>query len=243
MRRAGFVLCLLLIFGYEGYAIFVQEAGATANIPPAHDLHLTREINQTNGLRQTFVPHANGLQAVEVFPRRSDQPAIGPMEVTLSVEEIEIAFNLWTPLARTTLDPAALDLTGVARVTFPRIDRSAGRNFRIDIRLPNAPRGHGLRFEAGGPTYSQGFMQIGEQREWGDLKFRTVAQRTTIFRHILHRRATLPAPLQTDVFWITALVALNWALATLLYYLAFAADTVRQRPNGSASGIADQPRV
>lgn len=247
-RRTAFILCLLGLFGYEGYALFVQQGGATSHLPPARDLHLTREVNQVSSLQQTFVMHADGLQAIDVFIRPSDQPSVGPLQVKLSmlfgseIDQLSAGFSHWAPVATVAVDPATIDLTSSTRIPIPRIDASSGVIYQLDFTMPHAAPGHGLRFEAGGPTYVQGSMVIGGRPEWGDLKFRTEAQRATVFRNIQHMRASMPPIMQSDLFWLTALVAINWALATVIYSLGFAGGPVRVE-NGSVAGTADQPRV
>lgn len=252
-RRIAYLLCLLGLFAYEGYAVFVQEGGTTSHLPPARELHLTREVNQTASLEQTFVMHAEGFQGIEVVARASDQPPIGPLDAVVWQLEYNSG-DRYVPIARMRIDASAIALGGFTRIATPRVDYTGGASLKLTLSMPEAPPGHGLRFEAGGPTYVQGNMTISGREEWGDLKFRTVAQRTTVFRHIQHLRPGLPPLLQTDVFWVTALIAINWALATIVYYLAFASDAATTRMTswrgtwgqwrkGSVAGTADQPRV
>jgi hypothetical protein len=102
-RRTAYVLCMLAIFGYEGYALFVQEGGATSHIPRAQDLHLTREVNATTSLAQSFVMHAEGFRGIELFPRASTQPAVGPLHVTILRQiSAESAPVQWEPVHKAT---------------------------------------------------------------------------------------------------------------------------------------------
>jgi hypothetical protein len=232
-RWAGYVLCLVLMFGYEAYALFIQEGGSTSHIPPAHDLHRSREVSEKGPLQQSFTMHADGLTAIDVFPRPAENPPVGPLEVTLfqNTQPPYAATAVWVPIVTVTIDVATIDLATFLRIPLPRIDHSAGGNYRLDLAMPKAPPGRGLRFEQGGPTYIQGAMDIGGQRQWGDLKFRTEAERTTIYRNIRFLRASLPPVLRSSLLWLTAFAVFNWALATMLYELAF-----RFPPAWSASG-------
>jgi hypothetical protein len=238
-RRTAFVLCLIVLFGYEAYALFVRESGVTAHEPRRSERNLTREVNADTPLSQGFVMHADELNGFEIFARPSDQPAIGPLVVTVS----QVIGEAWIPIAHENLDVARLDLsgTGSVKVKTQVVPSSAGSFFRVDVAMPQAPRGHGLRFEAGGPTYNQGVMVIGGRQEWGDLKFRTQAARGTVLSNIRHFRESWPPVLRNDAVWILLLVIANWALATVLYYLAFAPPAPPE--NGSALTTADQPRV
>jgi hypothetical protein len=250
-RRTAFVLCLIVLFGYEAYALFVRETGIAAHEPLAQERHLTREVNADTPLSQTFRIHANGFSGVEIFARPSEQPPSGPLDVMISRE----TGDTWTPVRRARLELSRFDLTGTGSVmiTTPRVDSSAGVVFRLDVAMPQALPGQGLRFEAGGPTYIEGAMTIGGRAEWGDLKFRTVSERTTVFRNVLHLRHSWPALLRNDAVLLLLLVLANWALAMVIYYLAFAPEApapaalVAGAGAGAAKGseltTADQPRV
>jgi hypothetical protein len=108
-------------------------------------------------------------------------------------------------------------------VAIPRLDVSAGQGFAIRIAAPDATAGHGLRFEASGPTYPQGAMTLGGRQEWGDLQFRTTAERTTIYRNVRHLRqsAQVPELVRSDVFLAIMLLLFNVVLAVLIYDFAF----------------------
>jgi hypothetical protein len=100
-------------------------------------------------------------------------------------------------------------------------------------------------------------MTIGGRAEWGDLKFRTVSERTTVFTNVRHLRHSWPALLRNDAVLLLLLVLANWALAMVIYYLAFAPDAsdvpdasttpaagaAAAGAKGSALTTADQPRV
>jgi hypothetical protein len=288
-RRNAFVLCLIVLFGYEGYALFVRETGLAGHEPRARELHLTREINAETPLSQTFVAHADGFYGVEIFARPSEQAVVGPLEVTVSrvqtAAEAQAAAEAaakaaaeaqaqaqaqaaqgqsqgqalapgqapapvpvpapeqgeaWTTLAHESLDAARLDLSasGSIVVKTAPVTPSAGTRFRVDVAMPQAPRGHGVRLESGGPTYEYGAMTIGGRQEWGDLKFRTLAERSTVVRNIRLLRRPWPSVLHNDGIWILILLIANAAVATAIYYLVFAPEE-----EGSALTTADQPRV
>jgi hypothetical protein len=227
-RWAAFGLCLAVLFAYEAYAIFGQELATAAHLPAARNTYLTREIGGHDFLLHSFIVLADGFHAFEVYPRKSQEPPVGPIRFRVFDGEQLIAVK--------TVDTAGLDLSGPLRVSVPYVDNSAGRVFIIEIMLEYAPPGHGLRFEAGSPTYVYGNMMISGKAEWGDLKFRAIAERSTIFRNVRKLRQTWPAPLRSDAFLILALIVGNAALAIVVYGLAFA-------PSGSDGITADQPRV
>jgi hypothetical protein len=245
LRPIAFVLLFAALAGYEAYAIFFQELATVEYLPAAKDSYLTREIRGNDFLLHSFIVLADGFHAFEVFPRKSEQPPVGPIRFRVFDGEQLLAIKM--------VDTATLDLTGPLRVPVPYVDHSAGRVFIIEIMLHYAPPGHGLRFEAGSPAYLHGNLQISGKAEWGDLKFRAIAERTTIFSNLRKLRQTWPGPLRSDAFLILALIVGNAALAIVVYGLAFAPDAGeigargvpggRQLPNGSDGITADQPRV
>lgn len=232
-RRTAFVVCLIVLFGYEVYALFVRESGLAGHEPRARERHLTREVNAETPLSQTFVAHADGFNGVEIFARPSEQTAVGPLEVTVSRRRSEAGPDqgegqgeTWTVFAHESFDGVRLDLSasGSVIVKTAPVTPSAGTRFRVDVAMPRAPRGHGVRLEAGGPTYEYGAMTIGGRPEWGDLKFRTLAERSTVVRNIRLLRRPWPSFMHNDGVWILILLIANGALATAIYYLVFAPE-------------------
>jgi hypothetical protein len=238
-RPAAFVLSLTALLAWEGYTLFVKEVGTVAHMPAARDTYLTREIRGTDFVTQSFILLADGFDAFEVFPRPSSQPPVGPIRFRI--------FDGEQLITTTTVETAGLDLTAPLRVPVPYMDNSAGRVFVVEIMLQDATPGHGLRFEAGSPTYLHGNMQISGVTDWGDLKFRTHAERTSIFRNLQKVRRAWPAPVRSDAFLIAALIAGNAALALVMWTLAFAAPEPGsgqpQGLKGSEGTTAVQPRV
>jgi hypothetical protein len=240
LRWIAFVLFLAALSGYEAYALFVEEPDLTEHLPPAKDVHLSREVYGDCQLMQTFVVHAGGFRAIEVFPRKSAHPPYGPLRVRVS----DGRSATFTPLIDKAVDSASVDLTKPLRIPIPRVDDSAGGLFMLEIWVPHAERGHGLRFEQGGPGYPEGNLSIGCAAAWGDLKFRAEAQRATIFSNVQRLRHSLPRPLQSDAVQLAILFIGNWAVAMVVYALAFAPDPEKhQSPKGSADVAAVQPRV
>lgn len=237
LRWIAFILFLAALSSYEAYALFVEQPDASQHMPPEKDVHLSREVYGDCQLLQTFVVHADGFSALEVFPKKSANPPDGRLVVRIS----DGRTTTFETVMYQVLDSAAsVDLSRPFRIPVPRVDDSAGRVFMLEIRLPDAQRGHGLRFEQGGPTYWEGNMLIDCRPDWGDLKFRAEVQRSTIFSNVQHLRRLLPPWLQSDVALAGVLLLANLALAMVVYALAFAPDHL---PNGSAGTTAVQPRV
>jgi hypothetical protein len=243
LRWIAFVLFLAALSGYEAYAVFVEEPDVSGHMPPAKDVHLSREVSGQCQLSQTFVVHAGGFSAIEVFPRKSDHP----MQPPLSVRVSDGRSAEFKPLVERYFDSASLDLNGSLRIPVPRVDDSAGGLFLLEMWMTHAEPGYGLRFEQGGPTYREGVMSIGCLPDWGDLKFRVEVQRASIFSNVQHVRRTWPSWMQSDVVLLGVLLLGNLALAVVVYAVAFAPEPEGadgdQSPKGSAAAAAVQPRV
>lgn len=254
LRWTAFILFLAALGGYEAYALFVEEPDPSEHMPPATHVHLSREVYGDCQLMQTVGIHARGFGAIEVFPRKSAYPPVGPMRVRVS----DGRSATFTTLLDTVIDSASLDLTGSVRIPFPRVEESAGGLFMLEIWMPRAERGHGLRFEQGGPTYPEGQLSIGCTPDWGDLKFRTEVRRTTIFSNLQEVRRSLPPWLRSDAALLAVLLLGNLALAMVVYALAFAPEPAPapasasesepepqpdHLPSGNAGTTAVQPRV
>jgi hypothetical protein len=238
LRWIAFILFLAALSGYQAYALFVEEPDLSQHMPPEKDVHLSREVYGLCQLSQTFVVNADGFSALEVFPKKSVHPPEGVMIVRVTDGRTET----FTTLVNLVFDSASLDLSRPYRIPIPRVDDSSGRLFMLEVRLPDAKRGHGLLFEQGGPTYPAGKMSIDCQPDWGDLKFRTEVQRTTIFSNVLHLRRSLPPWAQSDVVLFGVLFLANLALAIVVYALAFAPDSAAREaehhlPNGNAERV------
>jgi hypothetical protein len=213
---------------YEAYAFFIKEAGEAENIASASDWHLTGEVAGDIVLAQGVTPHADGFDGLDVWAHAT-APGVTPAG---SVRFTITQDNGSGPetVAQVTAPAADVVTRRPFHVTIPRIDVSAGRQYTVRIAAPQATPGHGLRFEASGPTYPQGAMTLGGRQEWGDLQFRTSAERTTIYRNVRHLRQTAPAFARSDLFLALMLLLFNTALATLLYDVACGRDHADDQP-------------
>jgi hypothetical protein len=214
----AFVLVLALVIAYEAYAFFIKEAGEAQNIASRADWHLTGEVAGEAALVQGLVTHADGFDGIDVWAHASSGAPQGPVEFILT-QDTSTGIDT---VARVTVPAAQVVATQPYHVTIPRVDGSAGQRYKLHITAPQATRGQGVRFEASGPAYPEGTLSLGGREEWGDLQFRTTAERTTIYRNLRHLRQSAPAFVRTDLFLALMLLLFNGAIATLLYDLACA---------------------
>jgi hypothetical protein len=225
-RRGAWAIVLACVLAYEAYAFFIKEAGEAENIATASDWHLTGEVAGDAVLEQGLVPHADGFDGVDVWAHASQEASGGVPPGVVRFTITQGTANGPLTVAMVTHPAAEVVATRPFHVAIPRVDVSAGQGFAIRIAAPEATPGHGLRFEASGPTYPQGVMTLGGRQEWGDLQFRTTAERTTIYRNVRHLRqsAQVPDLVRSDLFLAGMLLLFNVALAVLIYDVAFAHD-------------------
>ncbi len=222
VSRRAFAILLACVLAYEAYAFFIKEAGEAENIATASDWHLTGEVAGDAELEQGLVPHADGFDGIDVWAHASQEARgeVPPGVVRFTITQSTA--NGALTLATVTHPVAEVVAKRPFHVAIPRLDVSAGRAFAIRIAVPDATPGHGLRFEASGPAYPQGVMTLAGRQEWGDLQFRTTAERTTIYRNLRHLRqsAQVPELVRSDLFLGIMLLLFNVALAVLIYDLA-----------------------
>lgn len=227
---AAFLVTLIVIYSYQAYAVFARRSGETSHVPPSRLTLLTPEIAGKVHLEQTFVMHADGLEAIDVFAHPAAPGAgelRGMVELELRVEGLE------GTVVRASVPAATVVAGPYYRWHLPKLDRSAGRVMTLQIALPDGSPGQGLRFErAPPPAYPSGRLYVSGREQWGDLAFRTRAARARIIDTLGEHRRRAPRLLQSDAFWIGSLVVLNWALGTLIYFLGFA-------PSGQAASRRD----
>ncbi len=220
-RLGAYLVTLALVLAYEGYTFFVRESGEAENIASTRDWHLTGEVAGDAALVQGLVPHADGFDGIDVWAHATNGTPQGSVVFTIAPRDGPAGDS---PV-RVSQPAAAVVASLPFRVKFPRIDASAGQPYILRITAPQAVRGQGVRFEASGPAYAEGRMTLGGREEWGDLQFRTTAERTTIYRNIRHLRQAGPSMVRSDLFLALMLLVFNGAIATLLYDLIFARAT------------------
>lgn len=240
LRWVAFLLFVAVVGGYEYYAVFVEQPDRSGYLPPAKDVHLTREVYGDCPLTQTFIVKADGFRGIEVYPRKGAIELKGPIRVRV----LDGRGAEFEPMITRMLDVETLDLHGAWWIPVPRVDDSAGGLFMLEI-APDAASG-GIRFEQGG-AYSEGRLVINCQSDYGDLKFRVEVERATVFDNFQHVRRSLPAPLRSDAAIIAIAAIGNLALAVVAYSLAFAsrpgAGPSDHSPKGNVEVTAAQPRV
>jgi hypothetical protein len=219
--RLALVSIVGVLLAYEGYAFFIKNEGQPGFMPGAAHTFLTSEVAGGAPLAVEFAMHAEGLEAIDLYPHPSYEPPEGTVTFTF-IDQIYVAGTMResVPIAHSTARTIDVAEHRPYRVQLPRIDRSAGHLYRLEIAVDDAREKHGVRFEAGWPGTEDARLLVGDREEWGDLKFQTVAERTTIARTVARLRRTAPPIVQSSLFWIGLLILFNWSLYIIVRDLA-----------------------
>jgi hypothetical protein len=208
-RLLAAVVATAVLLGAEAWLLAGKRSGEVAYLPAAAETVASLEVYGEIALSQTFVPGADGLESITLHPRSAGRSPVGAAELVLEADGDAVA------QARATVPAAALVAAEAWTWRIPRIEASAGRRFRITVRVPAAARGEGLTFELGPPDYRWGELRIGGRQQWGDLKFATGASRARTLDTLRQLRRTLPWPFGTDTVLVLALLVLNAALVAV----------------------------
>jgi hypothetical protein len=197
----------------EAWLLFGRRSGEAAYRPPPSVVVPSLEAAGADAITQTFVPGADGLDAISFVPL----PAAGfhtPVDLQLEVEGTEV------PLARRRLQPAELTAGAPFWWEVPKVERAAARVFTLRIAAPDAKPGEGIRVAVGPPEYRWGELRAGVRAQWGDLVFETRASQVHVIDTFRALRRDLPWPLRTDGALALALFLLDLATAWVVAYLA-----------------------
>jgi hypothetical protein len=166
-------------------------------------------IHGDQTLSQTFVPQADGLMAITLYPSVRERPIAGTVELTLTPE-----LEPQTPVARASV--AAADVFAGPEWTweFPPIEASARRELRLRVAIPQAVERSGLSLAIGPPTYADGILYIGVRPQWGDLRFQTRSRYSRVV-DLLRRRPSVQRGAWVLVAAGAAMIVLAASLSAL----------------------------
>lgn len=184
-----------------------------AEIAPSIELYGDRVLSQT------FIAQSDGLTAITLYPHQRQGPIKGTVELTLERDPptpvpLTVA---QMPVARATV--AAADFARPEWTwTFPPVEASARRLFRLRVAVPDAAEGSGLSLACGPPTYGDGALHVGVRAQWGDLRFQTRSQYSRVV-DLLGRRPTVRRGAWVPVALCAAMVLLATSLSALTFGL------------------------
>jgi hypothetical protein len=203
---AGLAVVLVAI---QATVFFGLRAGETRPLFDTAELAPSLDIHGEQTLSQTFTAQADGLTAITVYPSPRRGAVTGTVRLTLTLEG-----DSPTPIARTTV--AAADVVGRADFTwtFPPVEASARRKFRLRVGVPDAAEGSGLSLATGPPTAFEGTLSLGERPQWGDLRFETRSTHSRVV-DLLQRRPAVRRGPWVQVAAGAAMVLLATSLSAL----------------------------
>lgn len=122
-------------------------------------------------------------------------------------------------LFRRVIPAAELVKSSWYRHRFPAIDDTAGRLFRLDVRLPTTPAGFGLALaKTRDNPYRRGALYVEGRERWEDLVFTTRATRATVFGNLQRLWSDWPPLMGLVLFW-TILALYTLALVTFVAHV------------------------
>jgi hypothetical protein len=205
-----------LLVAFEGYAWLIARSGEAAYLPREDELVAPVYAGGVARVGQSFMMRADGLEAVRVFARARGGPPLGEAQLEL------LQIGIDRPIARLAVPAAALTAAAPYEWSIPRVDRSAGQTFLLVVSVPDAPPDRGLFLDVGPPRYADGVLTINGRDQWGALKFSTRAARARTIETVRDLRRRAPGWLQSELVLVAMGLAINLAIACLIYDLVFA---------------------
>lgn len=176
-------------------------------------------------ISQTFVAHADGLEALTLGFRASGATVAADLtcELLMSTRGSFVELFRWTE---------HVEVRGrqVHTFSFPPVRMSRGTTYRFDLRLPR-PSAAGLALEAfSDDALRPGRLSIDGRGQWGDLAL--TARAASRYRNFLAGAVGLPSVFRTTPLALVILALYNWAIIALIYFMVVADDNFWQRPRG-----------
>jgi len=217
-RQSWAAIAVVLLIGGQAWAIFVAEIGAQIS-RRSDSTMLAGEVAGDRTVSQTFSIGESGIAGITIHARPWSNTAGGVVTFELGGEAGgDPYFRTSAPVEAVLAAPSGytLPVVGLAGLT--------NRRCRLMVAMPGAPLGAGIGLVANREdSYTEGALFVAGREQWGDLVFRTVAARPTVyshFRHFSRHRQPLAA---SPWFLPTLLLVYDLALVTFVCRL-FTAD-------------------
>jgi hypothetical protein len=204
--RAAAILAAALVV-LQALVLFRERVAEVRLLFSPAEIAPSLELYGDRILTQTFVAHADGLRGITVYPMRRTGAPTGPVELTLESAAQAVVAHAIVPAAEFAARP---EWTW----TFPPIESSATRQFRLRVALPQAAEGNGLSLATGPPSYGEGALHVGVRAQWGDLRFQTQSQYSRVI-DLLQRRPAVRRGAWVTAAACAAMVLLGASLSAL----------------------------
>lgn len=199
---------------FEVYLLFVQAHGTPRT--SGAGASWVGELAGAKVYSQTIRIDASGWYEIAFRARPHESQVQGD-----AVIEIVDVLSQGTErlLFRRVIPAAELVKSSWYRHRFPPLDDTAGRLFRLDVRLPTTPAGFGLALaKTYDNPYRQGALYIEGRERWEDLVFTTRATRATVFGNLQRLWSDWPPVMGLILFW-TILIVYTLALVTFVAHV------------------------
>lgn len=230
-RRIAFTVAVVMVLGGQLYGIFGQQQGVPRSTL-GRPKFLAGEVSGGTVVSQTLWLDAPGFHRIRIYAEPFSESVTGDVVFTLK----EVTPHAERELYRIVRPAAAVVQDDAFDIDFPALAQSEGRRYRIDVRAPNTPVGHGVGLWAtNGERHAGGALFIDGKEQWGDLAFDAFAASSRAFDYLDRPLHDKPWPVSARWFLGAVFVAYNVALAALLWMLTGQAFVHRRRGEGQGS--------
>lgn len=202
------------LIGYQIHAIFLETHGVPSCVPGSRT-RLLDPLGGSAAVAQTMTLESDGFSSIALAARSERVRVEG--EVEFELLDVTDTTSRPSPFFRRVEPAAAVAAADEFTVRFPSIAASAGRTYRLEIRMPGTASRQGLALVASRDACYRGGMLLVDEREvWGDLAFRARAETDTVFRAAAWALVHSAMPLRSKGWLIAAWLLYNLALAAFL---------------------------
>ena len=172
------------VLGACGYTLIGSRAVMPVVSDAAGPLFLTAEAMAERRVSQVFRVGFSGLDSVTVRFARGPADPFGP----LVLELVEIRKGGATRVVRQESVPATRALSGSQYTfAFRPVETWEPTTFRLDVKMPSAPAGRGIRlFAVEGHHLPDSTLMVNDAEGFADLAFRTSTAWPTLWSRLVH---------------------------------------------------------
>lgn len=188
--------CVAVCITVLALQIYVLGRSRPGLLGVRHDMgsgFLTNEIVDGLRISQVMRVDASGLQGITLHPNPS-HPS-GKAWVVFELFDLAKR-DVDAPVRRVTAAAGDVAAGSAYVVRFVPIDRSAGRWYRLDVLVPGAEAGEGIRLNGvDGHHTDGGTMLVNGQEAFADLVFQTGVVRERLLERLGYHLRTRPWPM------------------------------------------------
>lgn len=213
-RLVWFVAACAVALAFESWLLFAPQVLTVRGRRPLG----VSALGEGRQISQTFVAHADGLEALQVGFSSGSEAVVVEVEAALA----ELTTEGAVPLYRWRAGEAFVGRKSHTFV-FPPVRKSRGRMYRLDLRLVR-PATAPIAIDAcADDVLRPGRLMIDGREQWGDLAFR--ARAASRYRNFLTGARGLPGAARSGELPLLLLAMYNAAMIAFVYYMIVAGES------------------